>query len=168
MEPLVATCDWLVTQVQLHAALLVPQLQPGLSKEVITAHLADLHGHLSQEVLAFYGWHNGQALNHDGDLMPWHLFVPLERARRVYQQTLGQRGPYARWHETWWPIWIDEDGRQTHFVASQPHPHAASPIYTLGTSHHRQEVWMAYDSLTTMLATLAACYATGAYWLAWT
>ncbi|MBM3226273.1 MAG: hypothetical protein FJZ47_21115, partial [Candidatus Tectomicrobia bacterium] len=163
-----ARLDWLVSEVQQHAGPLVPLVQPGLSGEAITAHLRPVSGHVSQEVQALYRWQNGESLPHEGTLMPWHRWLPLERAAQVYHQACQRRGPDSPWHATWWPLWVAADGPQAYFVISQPDPHALSPIYTLGTPKYRPALWLAYDSLTTMLTTLAACYAAGAYWLAWT
>ena len=68
----------LQTLLETHAPVVAQALQPGLTDAQISALETQGGFRLSEDLRAFYRWHNGIAINSTAELLPGHAFHPLE------------------------------------------------------------------------------------------
>lgn len=71
-----------------NAPIVSQALQPGLSDTQISALEAQGGFHLSEELRAFYRWHNGMLTNQNTELLPGQRFLSLDE---IVRQRTAQR-----------------------------------------------------------------------------
>ncbi len=171
MERLLAACARLVQQYTRLALPVTTALRPGLSQDGLTAQCRGFPGQIPEDVLAFYRWHNGSG---NQEVFPNARFLALEEALATYHRLMQsatqrrprrQRTPVAFWEPQWLPLFGDMVSYDEYYaVLCPPSPQSTTPVYYLCCDED-DTMYLAYDSLTQMLETLAACYETGAYWV---
>jgi hypothetical protein len=158
---------------------LVPLLLPGLSTEKIEEQLLNLPFRIPREVYFLYQWRNGilrpRFSDFVTDFLPGFHFSLLAEAVNQCQEVEEFRQEYisfARSHpsysneycdKSWFPIF---DGRELgHFIVlGDKEIQEFSPV--LSISWKRDEtVKLEYPSLANMMAVVAECYETGAYYI---
>lgn len=146
-------------------------LGPGLSQANIVDQFRGFAGQMPEEVCALYQWHNGSG---DEECFPGTRWLSLEQAlcyvRQQRHLATGraprrQRPADPYWPPQWLPIFGDVIGDSECYVVSCPtSPQHDAPVYYVSCDED-DTLYLAYDSLTQMLETLATCYETGAYWV---
>lgn len=156
---------------RLHAPIL-EMLQPGLSQKEIDILIEDFSFKLTHEVHSFYKWRNGLNKNRpvDYEFLPDGYLLSLDEALDSYKITIdiaGQISKYANiepsqlWDPRWFPILSNMSG-DFHVVLCNTKEVSQSPVYYV-YNEDRGSTYLAYDSLTGMILTVAKCYETGSY-----
>lgn len=166
------------------------QLQPGLTREEIDAVTSPLPFQLPAELYHLYMWHNGALpqsgladgesmfLSDLGHLLPYSLypFVPLEQALE-YSQYFNEEDYLNN-------FWIDYEDEEVNFERRQDYLYFSlfsdpgdSDYIVLCTAAERQKAPVVYwsseegapilihRSLCDMIATMTACYESGAWYI---
>jgi cell wall assembly regulator SMI1 len=136
-------------------------LNPGLSREAIARATAKLPFALPPEVVALYEAFDGtrtdtKALLRDMWLFPGYILLSLEDAVEAYRLMRRARG----WKPSWFPVFADDAGSY-YAVACEKSARARGVV---GFLHGEPDPEVEYGSLETMLATIAACLAKGAFY----
>ena len=158
---------------------LVSLLQPGLSTEKIEEQLLNLPFRIPREVYSLYQWHNGilspRFSDFVIDFLPGFRFSLLAEAVNQCQKVEEFRQEYISFARSypsysdeycdkpWFPIF---DGRELgHFIVlGDKEIQEFSPV--LSISWKRDEtVKLEYPNLANMMAVVAECYETGAYYI---
>jgi cell wall assembly regulator SMI1 len=145
---------------------------PGLSTRAIDAKLNGASIALPGEVRDYFGWGNGLRSDRDADyeLFPGGSVLSLDEAIAAYRQSLELAARLAQssglnasffWDARWFPLFHDGAGDYHVTLAGAPSPPTA-PLY-LVVKDDREATTIAYDSLTALLRTVAACFQAGAY-----
>ncbi len=168
----------------------VAQLQPGLSTQAIEHWQEQLPFALPTEVCMYYEWRNGyqHGLPRYDLLFPAGRVLSLESAINDYykglvklEEQLGENMlhqqmlpdtaalsyPYnifvspTIWHKNWLPV-FDDISNGYHIIIGNSQKQATTPIYFIWLE---DGIYLAYDSLTSLLETVATAYEMGAYYL---
>lgn len=138
-------------------------LQPALTSSEIATRAAPLPFALTRELEALYQWRNGTLVN-EGDLLgqaylfPGFYLLSLDEAVQIYSERKGSR----QWRPSYFPVFSDGGG--DFFVVPCP-PHTVEAAEVVGFIHGEPEQTAEYECLATMMLTIDACYAQGAYYL---
>jgi cell wall assembly regulator SMI1 len=141
----------------------VSQLQPGLSDQDVARVEATLPFQLTEEVRAVYRFCNGIALDPTKVLghqwfFPGFYLPSLEHARERFEG----RKLAAQWRKGWFPLFEDGAG-DFYIVPCKKKPLDRAPV--IGFIHGEPEQPIEYLDVTTMIETLADCYAQGAFFV---
>ncbi len=138
-------------------------LQPGLTDIAIAQVEPTLPFRLTEELRVLYRWRDGTKTK-EGDVLSDLWFFPgfylpsLEDARRSFEE----RRLAAQWRKGWFPFF--ENGAGDFYVAPCRRK-ATDEAPVIGFIHGEPDQAVEYLSVTTMIETLAACYAQGAFFL---
>jgi len=137
--------------------------QPGLQDAEIDRLSAGLPFELSEELRAFYRWRNGTriAVDHlleDLWVFPGFYLPSLEESIELYREQENQ----PEWQEGSFPLFADSAG-DFYVVSCEADPIDAGPV--IGWSHGEPEQDVEYPSLTSMMETLAACFAQNVFFV---
>lgn len=141
----------------------VKLLQPGLSVAELARLEAALPFALTEELRAVYRWRNGTLANEGDELedlwfFPGYCFPSLQEAWESYEGKLDDRN----WRTGWWPLFEDGAGDFCVVPCTKKEADRASVI---GFLHGEPEMPNEYLDVTTMIETLADCYAQGVFFL---
>ncbi len=158
-----AALDQVVAHLTRLGRSVVSQLQPGLSAAEVARVEASLPFQLTEEVRAVYRWRNGIALDQNkvlGDqwFFPGFYLPSLEHARERFEG----RKRAAQWRRGWYPLFEDGAG-DFYIVPCKKKPLERAPV--IGFIHGEPEQPIEYLDVTTMIETLADCYAQGAFFV---
>ncbi len=138
---------------------------PGLTDEQIMQIIEYLPYSLPEEIYELYRWRNGTRQRQEILFYPSMAFLPLEDALVVGKETidLDERTEYKLRFEgqRLFPF-LDNEG-DICAVAVNNKKQKASPIISIPSEYN--ECHKCYNSLTSMMQTIAECYETGAYYL---
>ncbi|OGY96221.1 MAG: hypothetical protein A2122_01740 [Candidatus Liptonbacteria bacterium GWB1_49_6] len=141
----------------------VSLLQPGLTAAEVARFEATLPFQLTEELRAVYRWRNGTRAQ-EGDILeslwfyPGFYLVSLERACEIFKE----RKDAPQWRKGWFPLF--EDGAGDFFVVPCKKK-AANRAPVIGFIHGEPEQLVEYLDVTSMIETLADCYAQGAFFV---
>lgn len=145
----------------------------GLPAAEVTTRLTDFPCALPQEVYTLYECYNGvpspssPPYPYEHEFLPGWDFLPLETALATYQQEMQEARSSTSsgvWQAAWWPLFRVDFNYYVVWCPASPQPTA--PVYeVIRTKGDDDDVQMAYDSVTSLLHTVATCYDTGAYWI---
>ncbi|WP_137939569.1 SMI1/KNR4 family protein [Chitinivorax sp. B] len=138
-------------------------LQPGMEKNAAKSLVADTGLVLTDDIYELYEWRNGTkvvpgTILDDLHFFPGFYFLSLEDALTSYQAFKDD----DRWDKCWLPLFANGGG--DFYVADLSLPaNGASPVrgFMIGEINHPIE----YESVGSMIKTLALCYRNGAYYL---
>ncbi len=142
----------------------VSRLQPGLTDAEVAQIEATLPFRLTQELRAVYRWRNGIPVA-EGDILgnlwffPGFYLPPLQYAR----QTFEERKLAKQWRRGWFPLF--EDGAGDFYIVPCPQKKTEDKAPVIGFIHGEPEQRVEYLDITTMVETIAACYAAGAFFV---
>jgi len=136
----------------------IDEFSPGLIDLEIQNRLADLPFKLPQEVNILYQWRNGSGF--DSRLFVYHDFLDLDRALESFE-ALNEVWPEIAEPDTPQPLFplFEFEGEYFATIGSDKAV-TTSPVYYISEIF---EVDLAYNSLTTMLLTLAESCQAGCY-----
>jgi cell wall assembly regulator SMI1 len=138
-------------------------LLPGLSKREIESWEAKLPFSLTRELDSLYQWRNGTRA-YEGDLLgdlyffPGFYLLSLEEAVQTYKE----REDAPQWRKGWFPLFADGAGDFYLIRCTRKKTDSSGVI---GFIHGEPEQILEYESLPSMIRTLADCYAEGAFFL---
>lgn len=138
-------------------------LQEGLSVFEINKMVQVLPFRFPPELIELYSWKNGTKCA-DGDLLddlhffPGFYFMSLEEALSGYLEF----EKHPQWNKFWFPFFANGGGD---FYATDSNSDELCPK-VLGFLLGEEEQSYEYQSVTSMMKTIAECYAKGAYYLA--
>lgn len=152
---------------------LASQLVPGLDRGVITARLSTLPARVAAEVHDYFAWRNGVSLDRtrEEELFPEAVMLSLEEVlaeyealRNVAEQVSRQAGVPSSsiWDERWVPLFRHPGGGAYHVTIAAEAAAEHAPIISV-LQEDPSSASLAFDSLTTLAATVNECFATGAY-----
>ncbi len=142
----------------------VSRLQPGLTDAEVAQIEATLPFTLTQELRVVYRWRNGIPVE-EGDILASLWFFPgfylpsLQYAR----QTFEERKLAKQWRRGWFPLF--EDGAGDFYIVPCAPKKSVDKAPVIGFIHGEPEQLVEYLDVTTMMETLAACYAQGAFFV---
>jgi cell wall assembly regulator SMI1 len=160
---LIRALDELVAHLARLTRPVVGLLQPGLSAAEVAQVEATLPFRLTEELKAIYRWRNGTPVK-EGDLLgdlwffPGFYFPALEHARRSYEE----RKDAKQWRKGWWPLFENGAGDFYNVPCKKK---AADRAPVIGFLHGEPEAPVEYLDVTTMIETLADCYAQGVFFI---
>jgi cell wall assembly regulator SMI1 len=148
-------------------------LADGLSRPQIDAALGGLPVSLADEVYEYFTWRNGLRADRDMEyeLFPGGVMLSVEEAIADYRQLLQTASVIAQqtglppsqiWDERWFPLFRNAAGGDYHVTIGGTQPPATAPLYLVMNEERRADA-VAFDSLTTLIETVAACFDAGAY-----
>jgi len=156
----------LQTALETNAPAVAQSLQPGVSEAQISALETRGGFRLSEELRAFYKWHNGMATNSTLGLLPGQRFLPLEQrvSERVVtgQQTSGvpsaQRAAFAVFagHRKSWVHVLDDGAGDGYFY--DPERTDANGAFFYHMAEGGYYVW--FPSFWNFLSGVIECYET--------
>lgn len=164
MSSLTTALDKIFTCLQTQAPTMAAALQPGLTAPELAAQLQSYPFLLPAEVLELYQWRNGSELTTPCEILPMHRFLPLAEAIELYQfmiTALQDDDPKDEFAGDWLPI-FGEDANFYLAIGNQEGRSQAPIVYR--SEYH--DVVAEFDSLTSMMTAIAACWETGVYYLA--
>ncbi|MEM7594792.1 MAG: HEAT repeat domain-containing protein [Cyanobacteria bacterium P01_A01_bin.83] len=139
-------------------------LYPGLTQFEVDREAQNLPFKLTQELYQLYQCKNGSPFidstePFDTMFFPGYLFLSLQKGIAEYFQNIEIHEGY--WHKNWFPVFSLEG--YSFFVVCQNELIESSPVYYF--DYEQVEPMIYYDNITTMIATIAECYQSGAYFL---
>jgi len=156
----------LQASLETNAAAVVRALQPGLPEAQISALEAQGGFRLSDDLRAFYRWHNGMATNSTLGLLPGQRFLPLEQCitERVVteQQTSAapsaQRAAFAVFagHRKSWVHVLDDGAGDGYFY--DPERTDATGAFFYHMAEGGYYIW--FPSFRNFLSGVIECYDT--------
>jgi SMI1 / KNR4 family (SUKH-1) len=161
IQPLNQIMTWLEQNIPEYAQ----SFQPGLSVSMLTKISETLGFSLPPELYDLYQWHNGTPEVGDiGTYLGAFHFSPLEEIVQIYQEDYGgidgdffilENGcplfPFSENQGRYYSITVPQDSSQE----------AYNIVVTLTDGDH----YIVYESLVSMMNTLAECYETKAFYL---
>ncbi len=144
-----------------NAPIVARSLLPGLSDAEISELEAKGGFRLSNELRAFYRWHNGMATNRTVGLLPGQRFVPLAEAvaeRALMSQQSGVALMVFAGHRRHWLHVLDDGAGDGYFY--DPLRTDAQGAFFFHFAEVRQYVW--FPSLRNFLSGIIECYQTHA------
>lgn len=161
--------DWM----QKHDPYISSIWQPGLSLSEIEDKVKVLPFRLPQEVYELYQWRNGFMLGKKGWVMALggHDFYNLDFQVKQYFDTkeycekcMALDNSSEPFRDSQWFSLLGHD-KQDYFVIGEQEQKQASPIYCFDYGDiYDFRAKLKYNSLTSMMLTIAECYETGAYY----
>jgi len=153
-------------------APLTKWLAPGMSRAEIGARVASLPVRLADEIADYFAWRNGLRPTRDADyeLFPGFTTLSLEEAMADHRmlidtatQVAQQAGVPASslWNERWFPLFRDAGG-DYHVALTDARPAPTAPLYAV-VREDPGSAYLAYDSLTSLIETVAGCFEAGAF-----
>ena len=140
---------------------LLGALAPGLTPLDVRAQLARAGLASNADVEAFYQWHNGTADDPSltlADLWMFPIFYPLSLEEAIaYRAELIQ---YGRWDEWWIPVFADGSGD---FMAVDLSESGHGRVFNFDNEF--AEAPLKYESLSDMMATMAAAFERGIFFV---
>ena len=166
-QPLEQLLARLQTALETNAPAVAKTLQPGLSEAQIAALEAQGGFRLSDDLRAFYRWHNGMATNSTLGLLPGQRFLPLEQCageRVIMGQQTGaapsaQRAAFAVFasHRKSWVHVLDDGAGDGYFYDPERTDAAGAFFYHMAEGGYY--VW--FPSFRNFLSGVTECYETG-------
>jgi hypothetical protein len=110
-----------------------------------------------------YQWHDGVGDSlFTFDALGGLEFYSLEESLRIYWDNIRELKNYGLWRDNWFPIFGGDPA--SFFVVCGKEKKLSSPIYLNDSKEHFDSPFrQKYDSLTTMMQTLADCYEMNAF-----
>jgi hypothetical protein len=139
------------------------RLQRGLPKEELLSWRGRLSFALTRELEIIYQWRNGTRSD-PGDtfeslyLFPGFYFLSIEEAVETYEREKIN----PEWLDGWFPLFASGGGDFYLVPCTQERVDAAAVI---GWIHGEPDKIVEYESVTSMVATLEACFREGAFFL---
>ena len=135
-------------------------LQPGLSRKAIAKVEETLPFKLTPELVTLYRVANGTRVNgrprlDEVELFPGYSLLSLEDAVRERKRRAGS----SQWKKSWFPVFANNAG--DYYVVSC----GAGPRRVVGFLRGEPEQLVEYASLRAMFATIAECFAKGAFFV---
>lgn len=148
----------------------VPELQPGLDRDTIDELTRHLPFALPEEVYRLYAWHNGTV---DSDVFPFHYLLDLKDALWHYEiaassfpqtlrewKSMGMAVEPSVISEHYFPLFFDAGGGLLVIPCSLEVKQEASVI-----AWDVEGPQLNYQSIRTLIETVAACHEQGAFYL---
>jgi len=145
-----------------NAPMVARALQPGLSDAQISKLEAEGEFRLSDDLRAFYRWHNGMTTNSTIGLLPGHRFVPLEEVaaeRTLMRQQSGAAFNLFAGHRKSWLHVLDDGAGDGYFYDPQRTDAQGAFFFHFGEVGFY--VW--FPSLRNFLSGVIECYQTQAF-----
>jgi hypothetical protein len=153
-------------------APLTTWLATGVSRADIATRVGSLPLRLADEIHDYFAWRNGLRTTRDADyeLFPGFTMLSLEETLADHRglidtanQVAQQAGVPASslWDERWFPLFRDAGG-DYHVTLADAHPASTAPIYAVTREDPGSAYW-AYDTLTSLIQTVADCFQAGAF-----
>jgi hypothetical protein len=147
-------------------------LARGIDRADIGARLADLPLRLADEVYDYFGWRNGLRTPRDTDyeLFPGFAMLSFQEALADYRMLLASAARVAErarvpatslWSARWFPLFRSAGG-DYHVTLTDADGAATAPIYMV-VREDPESAYLAYDSLTSLIQTVTACFRVGAF-----
>jgi hypothetical protein len=147
-------------------------LAAGIGRAQIDTSLGDLSLRLADEVYDYFGWRNGLRPTRDTEyeLFPGFAMLSFEEALADYRMLLATAARVADragvpatslWSAQWFPLFRDAGG-DYHVTLSVTGHAATAPIYMI-VREDPESAYLAYDSLTSLIQTVAECFGVGAF-----
>lgn len=139
---------------------LPPRLNPGLQRAEWILKCATLNIALPNEVFELYSWHDGTRTDWTKDkirdvcLFPGFYFPSIQESICTYRSLSKE----VFWNPAWFPV-FDSGGGDYRPVDSSRTREESAPIIWFILSEQQQPV--GFDSLTSMMHTLAVCFERG-------
>ncbi|MFW6295894.1 MAG: hypothetical protein ACOC04_01755 [Halothece sp.] len=166
-SPLSQALEKILNWFREHKPSYLSSLQKGLTEEEIKNRIKFLPFELPWEVHELYQWRNGITEEGSEGATVVIFPLPLEKAVEIYQKAMatrelslqsGRENPI--WESPYWfPMW-EEDGEYMIVVGSKERKNCSQ---VLNVSETGGLVY--YDSVTSMMQTIAECLETSAYYL---
>lgn len=139
---------------------LLDALAPGIPARVVSERLAQFALTSTPDLDALYEWHNGcdpDACSTLGQLwmFPIYYLLSLDESAATYS-ALCESG---RWQSNWWPVFADGGGD---FYVANLNDCSNSQVYHFHNEY--MECPIEFDSLSAMMATIAAAFKQGIYY----
>jgi hypothetical protein len=165
--------DALAATLQRVDAPLASLLCEGLDRELIAARLSSLPVRVAAEVHDYFAWRNGLSLDRarEQELFPEAVMLSLEESLADYQALCDMAAQVSRqagipastiWDERWIPLFRHPAGGAYHVTVATAQPAEHAPILAV-VQQDPSGASLAFDSLTTLAATLTECFHSGAY-----
>jgi HEAT repeat protein len=167
------------TLTRLHSRL-PPWLAAGIDRAEIDARLDGLSLRLADEVYDYFGWRDGLRTTREADgvrttrdadyeLFPGFTMLSFEEALADYRLLVDAAARFAQagvpagslWNERWFPLFRDAGG-EYHVTLTDARPAHTAPVYMV-VREDPEAAYLAYDSLTSLIQTVADCFDTGAF-----
>jgi cell wall assembly regulator SMI1 len=171
MDQLEAALKRIIRYLQQVYGLAEEVFSPGLSKDEIDKRLQNFPFCVPHEVVQLYQYGNGvrETITHVGQNFVIDELLSLDEALREYARLIAFAEEMAKeWDEdpseTWEPQWLPLTQLDLfyHVVQCAPTPQATGPVYYVSRKED-YTVLLAYDSVTSMMETIATCCEMGAY-----
>ncbi len=171
LPPVVApTTEHLLARLQAiletNAPAVAQALQPGLSQTQILALETQGGFRLSDDLRAFYGWHNGMATNSTLGLLPGQRFLPLEQCvgeravldRQAGSAPLAQRAAFAVFagHRKHWVHVLDDGAGDGYFYDPDRTDVSGAFFYHMAEAGY----YVRFPSFRNFLSGVIECYET--------
>jgi hypothetical protein len=162
MSKIHETLDRILDHLQQLKRPVVSRLQQGLSRKQIIKNASNVKLRLPDSAIDLLGWRNGTDLSAGktlGELsfFPGYYLMSVEEAVSDYA-SLSRN---TLWDKSWFPLFCSGGGDFYAIVCNQDHATDGAIVdYFRDDFDHEIE----YVSLTAMLATIEACYQSGAFY----
>lgn len=145
-----------------NAPMIAQSLQPGLSEDRIAALEVEGRFRLSDDLRAFYKWHNGVVPNTSVGLLPGHRFKPLDELVRERAHATAAQGAvfsvFAGHRKGWVHVFDDGAGDGYFFDPQRSDAEGAFFFHFAEVGYY---VW--FPSFRNFLAGVIECYEAGAF-----
>jgi hypothetical protein len=147
-------------------------LAPGIGRAEIDAPFGGRSLRLADEVYDYFAWRNGLRTNRDTEyeLFPGFAMLSFQEALADYRMLLAGAARVAEragepaaslWSAQWFPLFRDAGG-DYHVTLTAAGGAATAPIYMV-VREDPESAYLAYDSLTSLIQTVTACFRAGAF-----
>lgn len=139
------------------------RLQQGLSQQELASWESQLPFALTGELVALYQWRDGTKAE-EGDLLedlyffPGFYFLSMEEA----VQTFKEMEEAPQWSEGWFPVFADGGGN---FYIVPCTAKKVDESEVIGFLHGEPDQIAEYESVSSMIETLEACFTEGAFFV---
>ena len=138
-------------------------LRPGVSQSGIETLFGSIGLSVPTNLAGLYAWRDGTAVEpgeplDDLQFFPGFYFLSLDDAMASYRRFSGD----ARWSEGWFPVFANGGGD---FYAVDLHHSDESDAPVIGFILDQPEHPIEYQGIASMIATIAACYEEGAFYV---
>lgn len=163
MPDMKSTLDRIVAHLRRLGRGAPDRLQDGLSKETLDSWESRLSFALTGELETIYSWRNGTkadagVLLENVYLFPGFYFLSIEEAVEVYEE----REDTEQWRAGWFPLFADGGGD---FYVVPCQVTKVETAEMIGFIHGEPVQTAEYESLTSMVETLDACFREGAFYV---
>jgi hypothetical protein len=147
-------------------------LAPGVARAEIDAPFRGRSLRLADEVFDYFGWRNGLRTSRDSEheLFPGFAMLSFQEALADYRMLLASAARVAEragvpaaslWSARWFPLFRGAGG-DYHVTLTAADGAATAPIYMV-VREDPESAYLAYDSLTSLIQTVTACFRAGAF-----